>query len=283
MKILILGVGLVGSALATQLRAAGHTVVGTTTTPGKVDALSAICDEVHVLKGSDRDAVAAAASGCEVVVVTAGPNAQRSMTPEERAETYRTILVDTATAVSAAVSPGTQVIALSSLSVYGTAADHLATVTEQAPTTDSTDPSPANFLRMERTYLEALGEHACIFRCADIFGGEDPPIEAKVEMAHKYMGGSVPFRADALFYRVAVDDVLGAITHAIDQNLTGVFNLTHAEVPSTNADVFDTISEKLGKPAFVYRGEIQAPSAPISVQRLADTGFTTAHTAAAHA
>ena len=49
MRVLIVGCGLVGKELARQLRADGHHVIGTTTTPGKVAALQEVCDEVAVL------------------------------------------------------------------------------------------------------------------------------------------------------------------------------------------------------------------------------------------
>ena len=277
MKVLVIGAGLVGTEVGARLRALGHEVAGTTTTPGKVEALREQFDEVLVLRGSDREAVRAAMAGRDAVVVAAGPSAQRAMTPEDRAASYREILVDTAESVAAA-GDGPYVVALSSLSVYGNAADHLPEVTEDSPVTDSTDPSPTMFLAMEKVYLAppdsgGTGDRAVVFRCGDIFGAEDPPIEAKIGMAHQYLGGSVPFSADALFYRLAVEDAADAIVHALESRITGVHNLTHAEVPPTNRALFDAISAAQGLPALVYRDEIAAPTRPISVARLADSGF----------
>jgi len=272
MRVLVIGAGLVGTEVGARLRALGHEVAGTTTTPGKVDGLREQFDEVLVLRGSDRDAVRAAMEGRDAVVVAAGPNAQRAMTPEDRAASYREILVDTAESVTAAEgSP--YVVALSSLSVYGDAANHLPEVTEDSPVTDSTDPSPTMFLAMERTYLGAAGDRAVVFRCGDIFGAGDPPVEAKIAMAHQYLGGSVPFSADALFYRLAVEDAADAIVHALESRITGLHNLTHAEVPPTNEALFDAISVAQGLPALVYRDEIAAPTKPISVARLTASGF----------
>lgn len=273
MKVLVIGAGLVGTEVGARLKALGHEVAGTTTTPGKVDGLREHFDEVYVLRGSDQEAVAAAVAGHDAVVVAAGPNAQKAMTPEDRAASYKEILVDTAESVVAAEgSP--YLVALSSLSVYGDAADHLAEVVEDGPVTDSTDASPTMFLAMERTYLDAAGDRAVVFRCGDIFGAGDPPIEAKVGMAHQYLGGSVPFSGDALFYRLAVEDAADAIVHALENRITGVHNLTHAEVPPTNAALFDAISAAQGLPALVYRDEIASPKSPISVAKLSATGFT---------
>ena len=280
MKVLVIGAGLVGTEVGTRLRELGHEVAATTTTPGKVEGLLEAFDEVVVLRGSDRDAVRAATAGRDAVVVAAGPNAQRAMTPEDRAASYREILVETAESVVGssvgAADDAPYVVALSSLSVYGTAADHLPEVTEDSPVTDSTDPSPTMFLAMEQVYLDGAGDRAVVFRCGDIFGAEDPPIEAKIGMAHQYLGGSVPFSADALFYRLAVEDAADAIVHALETRITGLHNLTHPEVPPTNAALFDAISAAQGLPALAYRNEIAAPTRPISVARLAESGFVAA-------
>jgi nucleoside-diphosphate-sugar epimerase len=280
MNVLVIGAGLVGTEVGARLRALGHEVAGPTTTPAKVDGLREQFDEVLVLRGSDREDVRAAMVGRDAVVVAAGPNAQRAMTPEDRAATYREILVDTAESVVGA-GEAPYVVALSSLSVYGNAANDLPEVTEDSPVTDSTDPSPTMFLAMERTYLAppesgGAGDRAVVFRCGDIFGAGDPPVEAKIAMAHQYLGGSVPFSADALFYRLAVEDAADAIVHALESRITGVHNLTHAEVPPTNRALFDAISVAQGLPPLVYRDEIAAPTRPISVARLAESGFVAA-------
>ena len=226
-----------------------------------------------MLRGSDREAVAAAIAGRDAVVIAAGPSAQKAMTPEDRAASYREILVDTAESVVAA-GDAPYLVALSSLSVYGDAADDLPEVTEDGPVTDSTDPSPTMFLAMERTYLDAAGDRACVFRCGDIFGAGDPPIEAKIAMAHQYLGGSVPFSGGRAVLPARVEDAADAIVHAVEHRITGLHNLTHAEVPPTNASLFDAISVAQDLPPLVYRDEIASPKSPISVARLTATGFT---------
>ncbi|MCD9198606.1 NAD-dependent epimerase/dehydratase family protein [Aeromicrobium wangtongii] len=272
MKVLVIGAGFVGSAAATELAALGHEVTVTATSEEKVITLKERFGRAVVLRGSDADSVAAAVADKDAVVITAGPSAQGSMTPEGRAKTYRDVLVTTAENVVAAAGPNTRLVSLSSLSVYGDAANHLDQIDESSPVTDSADPSPSNFLAMERTYSQA-GDRAVILRCGDIFGQGDPPIAEKVKMAHQYLGGSVPFSGEALLYRLHVEDAAAAVVHAVENDLSGVFNLTHAEVPPTNARLFDTLSAEQGLPPLEYRNEIASPSSPISVERLAATGF----------
>ena len=279
MRILCIGSGLVASRFATIARAAGHVVIGTTTTESKLGSLDATFDEARLLVGSDARAVADAAGGCDAIVVTAGPSAQQAMSVEDRAATYEEILVGTARSVVAV--PGTpQVVMLSALSVYGHAADHLDVIDEEAPVTESDDPSPAMFLAAERTYRSAAGDRTTILRCADIYGDSDPPIEVKVKMAHDHLGGSVPFGPDALFYRVDVADVAAAILFSLRAGIVGTFNLTHPDVPASNRDLFDRVGAAQGLPPLEFRDEIAAPIRPISVSRLADAGFTVERTQA---
>lgn len=271
MNVLILGSGLVGATLAAKLQEAGHTAAVTTTTPEKVAQLQAVTPRVHVLRGADRDAVAAAAEGVDAIVVTAGPSAQKAMTRADREASYHEILVETAQSVVAS-SDTAHLVFCSSLSVYGDQADHLDEITEDAPRTKSDDPSPVKFQEAEDTYLQAA-DRATIFRCADIYGGPEIPLEAKVKMAHEMLGGSVPFQGKALFYRVHVDDVAGAIAHALLGRHTGVFNLTHPDVPPTNAAMFDAISAAQGYPPLECRDELAGPGKPVSVKALLDTGY----------
>ncbi|MFD1827378.1 MULTISPECIES: NAD-dependent epimerase/dehydratase family protein [Mumia] len=281
MRILVIGAGLVGASAATTLRERGHHVTVTTTTPGRVDDLKARFDDVAVLRGADRDAVHARVADADAVVVTAGPVAAHSMTPEDRAKSYHEVLVATAESVTSA--PGSaHLVALSALSVYGDASNHLAAVDEDSPVTDSDDPSPNRFLAMEDVYRTAAGERSTIYRCGDVFGADDPPIDEKIAMAHKFLGGSVPFCGDALLYRLAVEDAADAIVHAVETQIVGTYNLTHPDLPPTNAELFDTISAAQDLPPLVYRAEIAAPAVPISVDRLRDAGFVASRSYVAH-
>ena len=277
MRVLIVGCGLVGKELARGLRDDGHTVVGTTTTPGKVAVLREVCAEVVVLRGSDAEAVAAAGVGADAIVVTAGPAAAQAMTVEQRERTYHDVLVGTAESV-AAVPGRPHLVMLSSLSVYGDAANHLDVIDESAPLTQKYDPSPMKFQQAEATYRAAAADRLAVLRCADIAGGEDPPVMDKLRMAHQLLGGSLPFHDEALFYRVHVLDVVGAIRHALDHRLVGTFNLTHPEVPPRMQPYFDALCALDGLPAMTFRNELLAPTKPVSVDALLATGFVFEHT-----
>ncbi len=279
MRVLIVGCGLVGKELARQLRAEGHVVVGTTTTPGKVELLRDVCDEVAVLTGSETEKVHQAALGADAIVVAAGPAAAQAMTIEQRQRTYRQVLLDTAESVSSV--PGEPyLVMLSSLSVYGDAANHLDVIDESSPLTTDDDPSPAMFQAAERAYRAAAEDRLAVLRLADVTGGDDPPIMDKLRMAHQVLGGSVPFFEDALFYRVHMLDVVDAVKFAIDRRVVGTYNLTHEEIPPAMQPYFDALCELDGLPPLTYRNELKAPSKPVSVDALLSTGFRLTHTQA---
>lgn len=273
MRIAVIGSGLVGSALGTRLLDGGHDVIGTTTRIERVAVVAPSFTEVRVVRGSDLTALESLIDDCDAVVVTAGPSAAQAMTRDDRAASYRDVLVATAQNVCA-VGGDAQLVMLSALSVYGDAADGDGLVTERSPLTASDDPSPSMFQAAEQMYRAVAAERSCIFRCADIWGAHDLPIADKVRFAHERLNASVPFQGEALFFRVHTDVVVDAVVHAVTQRLVGTFNLTSGDMPRSNAETFDAISAELGFGPLEYRGEIRGPSVPVSSEALARTGFT---------
>src|SRR6478735_9947091 len=116
MKLLILGCGQAGMEIARQGKALGWEIKGTTTTPGRVDEISAVVDEAIVLVGSDREAVKKAAEGVDAIVVSVSPSAVRSAKKEDRGPIYQEVLVESGKSAAAASD---RVVFCSSISVYG--------------------------------------------------------------------------------------------------------------------------------------------------------------------
>ena len=275
MRYFVLGAGLTGQAVARELRAGGHYVIGSTTTPAKVEALQEHFDEVRVLRGSDREAIAEVLSDVDGVVVSAGPPAL--FDEAERERIYRAVLVDTAESIVAGVRASGMsgpVVAMSSISVYGDAQNDRDEITEDGPLAEPALASPRNFQLMERTYLDGLPEQACIFRCVEIYGVDDPPAEVQLRMVVDNLGGRLPFAADALLYRTEVREVAKALAHALEHRMSGVYNLAAQEVPETIQQKCDGIAAEQGWPPFEYLGELANPTKPLAVDRLTRAGFT---------
>jgi nucleoside-diphosphate-sugar epimerase len=275
MRILILGLGNIGKTLAESLRSEGHQVIGTTTTPEKVEGLKPFVDDVAVLFGHERDKVAAAASGCDVVVVTVAPNVRQSLTVEEREAHYKEVLVDSCANAAAACS---RVVFASSFSVYGDGGgDSSDAITENTPCANHDEPSSKYYQQAESAVLSVDG--GCVLRFPDMYGAPgDMDYPDRVKLCHQYMGGKAIFGADAPLYCIHYLDVVQAIRHAIDGDLAGIFNACDNDnLPHTNQQVFDAICDAEALPRLEFLNQIQAPNRKISAEKLYATGYRVQH------
>ena len=274
MKILIIGSGHVGTALAGRLRADGHYVVGTTTTEAKVGALQAVVDEVHVLKGAEADKVAVAARDCNGIVVTVAPNWKTSGTPADRERQYKEVLLDSC---NSAVAACPRVIFCSSFSVYGDGGEGTAAIDENSPTANSEEPSSRYYQAAEQALLAS--DRACVLRFPDMYGAAgDMSYPERVRASHQHFGGKTIFGADAPLYAIHVDDVVLAIYHCIRAALCGLFNVCDNDsLPPTNRQVFDAICAAEGLPPLQFLNQIKAPLRKISAAKLYATGYRVTH------
>lgn len=274
MKVLILGMGHVGKALAQHLRSQGHQVVGTTTTPGKVDALKKVADDVAVLKGSEADKVTAAASGCDAIVVTVAPNIKNTRTKEERETEYHEVL-EKSCASAAAACP--RVIFLSSFSVYGDGGEGDAPIDEDTPTSNHEEPSSKYYQAAEQKVL--ANAEGCVLRYPDMYGAPgDMSFDDRIKMAHDYFGGKVIFGPDAPLYCIHFEDVVDSVIHALEKDLTGIYNVCDNDnTPHTNKEVFDVLCERNGLSQLEYLNQIKAPNRKISADRIYSTGYRVKH------
>jgi nucleoside-diphosphate-sugar epimerase len=274
MKILILGTGHVGRSLAARLRATGHQVAGTTTTPGKVAELEPLLDAVHVLTGSDGNLVKEAARDCDVVVVTVAPNWKTTSTPEEREQQYRRVLVDSCESAGAACE---RVLFCSSFSVYGDGGPGDAPIDENSPTANHEEPSSRYYQLAEQATLAA--GRGCVLRFPDMYGAPgDMTYPERVKASHEYFDGRTVFSADAPLYAIHVEDVVAAIEHAVINGLEGIYNVCDNDhLPPTNREVFDAICAAEGLAPLVFLDQVKAPLRRVSAGRLYDTGYRVRH------
>ena len=274
MQYLILGLGNIGSALAGKLRGEGHVVHGTTTTAGKVEKLGDVVDSVHVLFGHEREKVVNAATDCDAIIVTVSPDVRKSRTVEEREAHYREVLLKTCENAAAACA---RVVFASSFSVYGDGGDGDQPISEVTPLTDDDEPSAKYFQAAERAVLANDG--GCVLRFPDMYGAPgDLSYPERVRLAHEHFGGKAVFSADAPLYCIHYHDVVNAITHAIEHELRGVFNVCDDDnLPYTNKQVFDAICDSEALPRLEFLDHIKAPNRRISAKRIYATGYRVEH------
>ncbi|MGW5415650.1 NAD-dependent epimerase/dehydratase family protein [Actinomadura geliboluensis] len=272
MRYVVIGCGNVGMELARRWSARGHDVLGTTTSPERAGEVAAVCANVAVLRGADRPAVAAAVRGADAVVLTVSPRPARSFDAAQRDAEYSDTLVASArTAV--AVHP--RVVFTSSTSVYGAGSG--AVVDERTPTTGDADASPRGFIAAEDAVLASPG--GAVVRIPDVYGHpRDIDYPARVRFAHERLGGSVPFAARALLYRIDYRDAAAALDFVVSEGLTGVYNaFPDAAVPPTNAEAFGAVCAAEGLAELHFRGEIRTPEVPVTSAKLRALGFAFAH------
>ena len=270
MKVMILGMGHVGKALGKKLRDEGHQIVGTTIFENEVPELETIAEKVFVLYGHEAEKVKAAAEGCDVVVMTAAPNAKDTRTIEERHKVYKEVLQDTCASVRAT---GIKALFCSSFSVFGDGGAGTDPVTEETPTANQQEPSALYFNKGEQEILAT--DKGCVLRFPDMYGAPgDLSFTEKVNMAREYFAGKCIFDPDAPYYAIHYLDVMAALCHAIDNDLVGVFNVCdNDQVPPTNKTVFDAICAQQGWDPLEYTSAIKAPTRKISAQKIYDTGY----------
>jgi nucleoside-diphosphate-sugar epimerase len=274
-QLLILGLGHVGKALAQRLRSAGVRVIGTTTTPAKVESLREFADQVEVVRGTDAARVREIAAGCDAIVTTVAPNVRQARNREEREATYRDALV---ASCESAVAAHPRVLFLSSFSVYGDGGEGNDPITEEAPVSNRIEPSARYYSEAEQVVLGS--GKGCVLRLPDIYGAPgDMSYEQRVRLAHQIMGGKGPFSADARLYIIHFLDVVAAAEHALLKNLTGIYNVCdNATLPRTNAEVFNELCRRHGLAPLEFLGQIKAPTRKISAQKIYDTGYRPSHT-----
>ncbi|WP_101757774.1 NAD-dependent epimerase/dehydratase family protein [Oceanicoccus sp. KOV_DT_Chl] len=274
MKVLILGMGHVGKALASRLRSAGHSVVGTTTTPAKVEDLKQVADEVAVLTGADTDKVIAAAKGCDAIVVTVAPNVKNTRTIEERHVHYHEVLVKSCASAAAACD---NIYFCSSFSTYGDGGDGSDAITELTPTSNHEEPSSKYYQAAEQEVLAKPG--GCALRYPDMYGAPgDMTFPERVAMSHKFFAGKTIFGPDAPLYAIHFEDVVESIYHALTNKLSGLYNVCdNGNVPYTNKQVFDAICDEEGLERLEFINQIKAPNRKISAQKFYDTGYSVKH------
>ncbi|MGK0498578.1 MAG: nucleoside-diphosphate-sugar epimerase [Oceanicoccus sp.] len=269
MKILIMGMGNVGRALAQKLRDAGHQVIGTTIDEAEIPMLQKYADDIHVLFGSETEKVKAAAEGCDAIVLTVAPNVKNTRTVEERHHHYNEVLVKSALSAADACD---RVLYCCSFSVYGDGSGH-DPITEETPVSNQDEPSALYFYKGEQAAL-SKGQ-GCSLRFPDMYGApDDYSYPERVKLSHEFFGGKAMFLPNAPLYAIHYLDVVEALFHAVQTNLVGVFNVCDNEhMPKTNKEVFDEVADNMNLGRLDFTGEIAAPVNRISADKFFDTGF----------
>ncbi|NCF92172.1 MAG: NAD-dependent epimerase/dehydratase family protein [Verrucomicrobiaceae bacterium] len=241
-KVLIVGLGFVGSPLAQALHAKGHAVTGLTHAVGPAERLSqpssaevrqADVAELGSLKQAVREPVDwivhCASSG------RGGPDKYRRV--------YRDGLANLRE-----LCPQARVLYTSSTSVYAQLAGEL--VDEEAPA--KPDRETGQILR--ETEELALASGGLVTRLAGIYG------PGRSFILLKYLNGTAVIEGDGGRYlnQAHVVDIVSALSHLIEINAKGIYNIVDS-TPQTQRAIFQSLADH-------FQGELP-PKAPPDYER----------------
>lgn len=243
MNIFIIGCAYTGLAAAKYWKSKGHFVTATTTRESRVEELAPHVDEVVVMRGSDLEKMCEVLPKQDIVLVSvAGGMVEKDGKVVLDEDAYRDTYFGTAETIVKALEDAPnvkQIIFPSSTSAYGDGFGK-DVVTEE----DDTNPQSVFhqiYVDAENKLLSAETENRkiCIFRTGNIYG-----IGRELKMQAKAMAGKqVPLDGDAGVMIVHRDDVVRACDFAVENELTGIFNLVNDRTES-KSEFFGAICEQ---------------------------------------
>jgi len=274
MNIAIVGAAYTGLAAAAYLRSKGHVISVTTTRPERAAELAKVADRVVVMKGSDRAKMRELIEGQDVVLLTmAGGLTQKDGKPFMDPELYRDSYVGTAESLLECldVAPDLrQIVFCSSLNAYGDAggADH---VDEETPA-NAASPFAQVYIETEKLLAGAETDplKVCNYRTGTIYG----PTRAHASEAARIAGQQIPFDGDSDAMIVHRDDVVRGLEFAIENHLSGLYNLFN-DITDSKAVYFGKVCEQAGLEPITWLGLSKGPRG-VSNAKIKAAGFTLA-------
>ncbi|NJP08200.1 MAG: SDR family oxidoreductase [Leptolyngbyaceae cyanobacterium RU_5_1] len=265
----ILGCGYLGRAVADRWRRA-LTVTATTRTPARIAELEAIAQRAIVLNGNDEPALRSLLQNQHIVLLCVGAPHK-----DAYAETY----LETAKTLTAALKYAPtvrQVIYTSSYAVYG---DRNGAWVDETTPVNPADRNGKILAETEQVLLDAAHDSLkmCVFRLSGIYG----PVRELVKIFQHTVGTTQPGTGEEASNWVHLDDIVGAIDVAQQQQLQGIYNLT-CDVPLSKRELLDRICVAHNLPKVSWdpsQTSVRPYNAKVSNQKLKTVGYQFAYPA----
>ena len=270
MKITVIGGGYVGSAIARKWHEAGHEVTVTTTTPEKVDRLSAVASQVAIVNSTDIESLEEVVRDRDVVLLSVGAK-KRTL------DDYRLAYLETAQNVIKAIKTTSSVKQLIYTGSYAVLGD------KDGREVDETAPvSPANeygeiLVETEKTLLSVPKDDfkVCLLRIAGIYG-EGREI---IRIFKRWAGTTRAGAGDDYSNWIHLDDIVGAIDFAREKQLAGIYHLASDE-PLQTKEFCDRLFKTHDLPPITWdatQPSIRPYNARVFSQKLKAAGFELIH------
>ncbi|MDX1951132.1 MAG: SDR family oxidoreductase [Verrucomicrobiota bacterium] len=266
MRVLIIGCGYVGLAVAERFLSQGHTVIAMRRTrPENLDP------DIHLLQGdiTQPESLQTMTPDFDWVINTVSSSRGGS-------EEYRAVYLEGTRNIINWLqdSPLQKFVYTSSTSVYGQVNGEY--VTENSPTSPQT-PTSQILVETEQLILEksSSGFPGVILRVSGIYGPE------RGHLFHQYLGSEAKISGsgDRLLNMIHRDDLAGIIEAALTRGIPGnIYNATDS-CPVTQLEFFQWLSQELKKPLPPVETEPLSSrkrattSKRVSNQRLAELGY----------
>jgi nucleoside-diphosphate-sugar epimerase len=270
MRVAVIGCGYVGTAAARHWAAAlGWQVTATTTSPERLVPLEAVAGRAILWNSGDPAGLASVLEGQQVVLLSVGA---RSPLEYERTYVQTARMLTEALAANGSVR---QVIYTGSYSVYGDRGG--AWVDEATP--PAPDTRNGKILLQAEQILAAAATEArrvCIFRLGGIHG----PGRELIDLFGGAFGQTLPGDGSDWGNWIHLDDIVAALTFAIDRHLGGVWNLVGDE-PATRRALIEKVFAAHGLSLPTWDNAPPAGPKPynsrVSNARLKAAGFSLQH------
>lgn len=262
-KALIIGAGYVGTALAKHWKSKFN-VECTTTKKERLPEIAPFCDAVRILQGNDLSTVQEAIADKDIIVICVAPKHSLGDKMD-----YRSTYLETALTMQEALhqlKKEPHVIYTSSTGVYSKEGAELLSETSLKY---SENPNHQFLKAAEDAYLELSPQlPVTIFRLSQIIGPNPRDFKSSVSR----MSGKV-FPTSGLEYPnvIHVDDIVKAITYAIDNRLIGIYNLSQ-QLKISRKQIYSHLCQKLNL-APVQFATTTTTSSQILSDKILETGF----------
>jgi nucleoside-diphosphate-sugar epimerase len=265
MKILIIGCGYVGKAIAKLWQETGHLVTVTTTTPAKLTELKAIANQAILFKSDQLEQFSEIIADQELILLTIGASSRTE-------EAYKNTYLKTAQNLAKILPQNQsvkQVIYTGSYSILGN--HNGAWVTEETP------PQPLNesnlILQQTEQILLSLSApvNTAILRLAGIYG---PGREIK-KIFSNWTGKTRPGTGQEFSNWIHLEDIVNALELIRQKSLTGIYHLAN-DYPLTKQELLDRMCQKYHLPTISWTGsqpETVAYNLRLSNQKIKDAGL----------
>jgi len=263
-KMMILGCGYVGRALAHFWTGCGVEVTATTTQADNISLIQPFATHTVVVEGSDTDTLAELVEGQEVLAITVAAKDRND---------YSHAYVETAKALNQALASNSsvqQIIYTGSTSVYGDCDGEW--VTEER-TLHPSNPQTEALAEAEQllNQLKTAQRKVCILRLGEIVGPDRGPV-----MRLKNQSGQ-PFPGTGKNYTnlIHLDDIVSAMDFATRNQLDGTYNLCN-DLHLPRKEVYEILCNQLNLPPVKWEGSggsIHAGNKRVDSTKIREQGF----------